>query len=94
MMHMILAALVTIDNFAFKPATLTVTTGQTVRFVNKDDEAHTVTDAGKSFDSGGLDTNASWSHRFTKPGTYRYFCELHPYMIGTIIVVAPKRGSR
>jgi plastocyanin len=73
---------------AFSPATLTVDAGTTVVFTNRDDDAHTVTAVDGTFDSKGLDSGASWSHTFTKPGTYRYFCELHPFMKGTIVVKA------
>jgi plastocyanin len=79
-------AAVHIKNFAFDPATLTVAAGTTVRFVNDDSEAHTVTARDRSFDSSGLDTHDAWSFRFTKTGTFAYFCELHPYMKGVIIV--------
>jgi plastocyanin len=75
-----------IKDFAYVPQRLVVDAGATVRFVNDDGEAHTVTAVDKSFDSEGLDTNAVWTHRFDKPGTYAYFCELHPYMKGTIVV--------
>lgn len=88
MIPLLFAATVAISGFSFKPATLTVTAGQSVRFVNRDQEAHTVTASNNSFDSAGLDSGASWSHTFTRPGTYTYFCELHPYMKGTIIVRA------
>lgn len=87
MIPLLLAATVTISGFAFKPAALTILTGQSVRFVNRDQEAHTVTATGNAFDSAGLDTGASWSHIFTRPGTYTYYCELHPYMKGTIVVL-------
>ncbi len=79
-------ATVHIKNFAFDPATLTVAAGTTVRFVNDDSEAHTVTARDGSFNSDGLDTNDSWSFRFSKPGDYAYFCQLHPYMKGTVTV--------
>ncbi len=62
------AATVTIDQFLFKPATLTITAGESVRFVNRDQEAHTVTSRDKAFDSGGLDTGDAWTYRFTKTG--------------------------
>ena len=84
------APTVAMSNFAFTPATITVTAGQSVRFVNRDEEAHTVTGRGNTFDSGGLDSGQSWTHRFDKAGRYVYFCALHPYMTGTVIVVAPK----
>lgn len=87
MIHLLLAATVLIQGFAFAPARITIAAGDTVRFINKDSEAHTVTGRGGSFDSGGMDTGAVWDHRFTKPGTYTFFCELHPYMTGMIVVV-------
>lgn len=96
MIHLILAAVLTvvINDFAYEPKTITVSAGQSVRFVNKDDEAHTVTLQGGGFDSGGLDTGQSWSYRFTKPGKYAYFCSLHPFMRGTIVVKATKGAQR
>lgn len=82
------AAIVHIKNFMFVPATLTVPAGTKVTFVNDDDEPHTVTATDKAFDSEGLDTHGTWVHAFAKPGTYTYFCELHPYMKATLIVKA------
>lgn len=73
---------------AFAPTRLTISAGQTVTFVNQDDDAHTVTATDGAFDSKGLDTNGTWRHTFAKPGTYTYFCELHPFMKGTIVVKA------
>lgn len=73
---------------AFVPSTLTIAAGQTVLFVNDDDDAHTVTATDFSFDSKGLDTNGTWKHTFAKPGTYKIFCELHPFMKLTIRVKA------
>ena len=85
-----LVATVVIQNDAFSPVKLTVTAGQTVTFTNRDDDAHTVTATDGSFDSKGLDTNGTWQHTFDKPGVYTYFCELHPFMKGTIVVKAAK----
>jgi plastocyanin len=82
------AAVVHIANFSFTPKTLTVAPGQTVTFVNDDTEPHTATAVDKTFDSGGLDLHDSWKHAFSKPGTYAYYCEMHPYMKGTIVVEA------
>jgi plastocyanin len=79
-----------ISDFAFKPPTLNVNTGDTVVFINDDGDAHTVTAVDKSFDSAGLDTHDQFRHTFTKAGTYAYFCALHPYMKGTIVVHAPQ----
>jgi plastocyanin len=73
--------------FAFVPQTLRVVVGTSVRFVNDDSEAHTVTSSDRSFDSGGLDTGDAWVHVFSKVGTYAYFCALHPYMKGSVVVV-------
>ena|SRR5581483_5043953 len=80
------ASAVQIQNDAFNPARLTIGTGQTVTFTNRDDDAHTVTANDGTFDSKGIDTGQSWSHQFDKPGTYAYFCALHPFMKGTIVV--------
>ena len=79
---------VLIKDDAFSPQTLSVVAGQTVAFTNRDDDAHTVTAVDASFDSKGLDTNAVWRRTFLKAGVYRYFCELHPFMKGTIVVKA------
>ena len=84
---------VTIDNDAFSPHTLTVKAGQSVTFTNDDDEAHTVTASDGSFDSKGLDTHGVWRHVFARTGTYAYFCELHPFMRGTIVVVGASKGA-
>ncbi len=80
-------ATVHVKDFKFDPPVLTVHVGDRVTFVNDDDEAHTVTSTDKAFDSGGLDTGNTWQHVFSKAGTYQYFCELHPYMKATIVVV-------
>ena len=79
---------VTIDNFAFGPAAITVAPGTKVTWTNRDDEPHTVVNAddAKLFKSGALDTGDSFSFTFDKPGTYRYFCSIHPHMTGTIVV--------
>ena len=94
MLPLLLAATVTISGFAYKPATVTVTAGQSVRFVNHDQEAHTITASNGSFDSAGLDTGGTWTHRFDKPGRYTYYCELHPYMKATVIVLPAKGHHR
>ena len=75
-----------IKNFAYVPATVTIRPGQTVRFVEDDDTAHTVTATDKSFDSGNLNQKDSWRHTFTAEGTYTYFCAYHPTMKGNVIV--------
>jgi plastocyanin len=77
-----------IDNFSFAPAELTVAAGAKVTWVNHDDVPHTATSSVKprQFDSGTLDTDERFSHVFTTPGTYPYFCAVHPRMVGQIIV--------
>jgi plastocyanin len=79
---------VKIDNFTFDPPTLTIAAGTKVTWVNRDDVPHTATSTAKpkSFDSGTLDTDQQFSHVFSKPGTYDYFCAVHPKMTGRIIV--------
>ncbi len=78
--------MVQIDNFSFAPQTLTVRTGTKVTWVNKDDVPHTVTSTEKKFKSGVLDTDEQFSYTFSVPGTYAYFCTVHPHMTGTIVV--------
>jgi plastocyanin len=82
-----------IKDFAYNPAPLNIQTGDTVKFVNDDQEAHTVTATDKSFDSAGLDTGDSWTYTFKKPGKYAYFCSLHPWMKAVIIVTTAKGGT-
>jgi|SRR5262249_50619380 len=79
---------IVIDNFTFDPPTLTVSAGTKVTWVNHDDVPHTATSTAKprQFDSGTLDTDGKFSHVFTAPGTYDYFCAVHPKMTGQIIV--------
>jgi len=78
-------ASVTIDNFTFSPAELTVKVGTTVTWTNHDDIPHTVVAAGK-FRSKTLDTDDSFSFTFAAAGDYKYFCSLHPHMTGMIKV--------
>jgi len=78
---------VNIDNFSFMPKTLTVPAGTTVTWTNHDDVPHTVTSTDSRFASSpALDTDDHFSYRFTTPGTYAYYCSLHPQMTGWIIV--------
>lgn len=81
---------VTISNFTFGPATLTVAPGTTVTWVNGDDIPHTVVaDDKKTFRSKVLDTDDRFTFTFTTPGTYGYFCSIHPHMTGRIVVKGP-----
>jgi plastocyanin len=77
---------VAIVDFAFSPATLTITAGDTVTWTNSDTVAHTAT--GSGFDSGLLDQGDSYSFTFSAAGTYDYVCTPHPTMTGQIVVQA------
>jgi plastocyanin len=76
-----------IDNFTFNPKVVTVKAGTTVTWTNNDDIPHTVADPQK-FRSKALDTGDTYSFTFTTPGSYDYFCSLHPHMTGRIVVEA------
>ena len=77
---------VKIDNFVFSPQTLTIKAGTKVTWVNGDDIPHTVASTTQGLRSKALDTGDSFSFTFTTPGTYKYFCGLHPHMTGSIVV--------
>ena len=77
---------VKIDNFSFGPAAITVAAGTTVTWTNHDDIPHTVVADDKSFKSKVLDTDEKFSYTFSKPGTYPYFCSVHPKMTGKVVV--------
>ena len=80
-------AAVKIGNFTFGPHELKVKAGTTVTWTNEDDMPHTVVSA-NNFRSKVLDTEGTYSFTFTTPGTYKYFCSLHPHMTGTVVVEA------
>jgi len=79
---------VAIEDFKFEPEKLNVRPGTKVTWVNKDDEPHSATSSEKPkrFDSGVLDSEKSFSFTFTEPGSFAYFCKLHPHMTGLIVV--------
>jgi plastocyanin len=77
---------ITIDNFSFTPAALTIPAGTTVTWTNRDDIPHTVVQRDQKFKSKALDTDDTFSFTFAEPGTYEYFCSLHPKMVAKIIV--------
>ncbi|HVJ40525.1 MAG TPA: cupredoxin family copper-binding protein [Dongiaceae bacterium] len=81
---------VDIDNFDFSPMQLTVAVGTEVTWTNHDDIPHTVvsSDNPPAFKSPPLDTDDAFSVTFAKPGTYTYFCSVHPKMVGTVVVQA------
>jgi plastocyanin len=75
-----------IDNFSFSPQTTTVPAGTQVTWTNQDDIPHTVVSDDKIFKSKALDTDEKFSFTFDKPGTYPYFCSLHPKMTAKVVV--------
>lgn len=77
---------VKIDNFSFTPPTLTIPAGTKVTWVNADDIPHTVVADDKTFKSKVLDTDEAFTYTFAQPGTYSYFCSVHPKMTAKIIV--------
>jgi plastocyanin len=81
-------AIITIDNFTFKPAQITVAPGTKVTWVNNDDIPHLIVDAANppAMKSPPLDTDDRFSFTYAKAGTYPYFCGMHPHMQGTVIV--------
>jgi len=76
-----------IKDFMFNPQTLTVKAGEKITWINRDDEPHTVVSVGKKFaKSSALDTDQEFTITAGGPGTYEYFCSVHPKMTGTILV--------
>ena len=80
------AAEVQIDNFSFTPEALTVKAGTTITWTNRDDIPHTVVSSDQEFKSKALDTDDKFTASLTKPGSYTYFCSIHPKMTGKIVV--------
>ena len=82
-----------LTNWHFEPAEVTVPAGATVVWFNKGNEDHTVTADDKSFDSGIKKPGTSWERMFTKAGQYSYYCAPHPWMKGTVRVVAARSAA-
>lgn len=80
------SAAIQIDNFHYSPPTLVVAPGTTVTWTNDDDSPHSVREKDGKFKSAALDTDEKFSQTFTRPGDYEYFCSIHPYMTGKIVV--------
>jgi plastocyanin len=81
-------ATIEINNFMFMPAELTVAAGTTVTWINRDDTPHKVVDRDDPhrIKAPALDTGDSFRFVYETPGIYHYFCSLHPYMQGTVVV--------
>jgi plastocyanin len=77
---------IAIDNFSFTPQEIRVKAGTTITWTNHDDIPHTVVSSDLGFKSKALDTDDKFTTTLTKPGTYSYFCSLHPKMQGKVIV--------
>jgi plastocyanin len=80
---------VAITGNRFTPGTITIAVGGTITWTNNDAVPHTVTADDGSFDSGLMRRGGTWSKTFTAPGTYTYFCSLHPEMTATVVVATP-----
>lgn len=78
----------TITDFKFSPGTLTIHVGDTVTWTNSGPSPHTATAGNGGFDTGTLTKGASASHTFTQSGTFSYICTIHPFMKGTVVVLA------
>ena len=83
---------VAVVDFAYRPATLTVTAGASITWVNQGVAPHTVTARDGSFDSGLFGSGRQYTRTFPTPGTFPYFCTLHPEMTGTVRVAPPGGG--
>lgn len=82
----------------YSPEKITIQTGDTITWPNKDSEPHTVTSGapGKSddyFDSGLYKPNESWEFTFLKPGSFDYYCVIHPWMLGTVTVTGESKET-
>jgi plastocyanin len=79
---------IAIKNIAFAPAAMTVKVGTTVTWTNQDSDAHTVTSDGSGgpLNSKAMNTGDTFSFTFTKAGTYKYLCTIHPFMTATVTV--------
>ena len=76
-----------IKDFAFNPQTITVKSGQKITWINRDEEPHTVVSVEKQFKkSSALDTDEQFTITTGAPGTYTYYCSVHPKMTGKIVV--------
>jgi plastocyanin len=84
---------VTIENFVYSPATVTVDEGDTVSWTNRDSAPHTATGSGGTFNTGTLDEGQSGSATFPKAGSFAYICALHPNMKGTVVVTGSGGGG-
>jgi amicyanin len=76
------------QNFAYQMATIQVRVGTTVTWTNQDNVPHSITFKNGMKDSGLLYQGQSFSYTFSTPGTYQYYCTVHPYMVATVTVIS------
>jgi len=79
---------ISILNYVFDPATVTIKTGTTVTWVNNDPISHKIVSVTNPpvFSSDNISQGGSYSFTFTTAGTFGYFCQIHPMMKGSIVV--------
>jgi plastocyanin len=86
--HAAASASVTMGDFFFSPASVTVAVGDTITWHNTGQAPHTATADDGSFDTGTINAGGSGSHRFSTAGTFSYICTIHPNMKGTVRVLS------
>jgi LPXTG-motif cell wall-anchored protein len=91
--HKSASTTVTMGDFFFRPATVTVSVGDIVTWRNEGHEPHTATADDGSFDTGTVPAGGRASHLFTQTGTFSYVCTIHPNMTGTVRVVGSGGGG-
>jgi plastocyanin len=91
--HASASASVTIGDFFFSPASVTVAVGDTVTWRNTGQAPHNATADDGSFKTPDLNQGESASHRFTTTGTFSYICTIHPNMKGTVRVLSSSGGG-
>jgi plastocyanin len=77
---------VSIVDFAFQPALITVGVGETVEWTNTGDVDHTVDSDSEIFESGHIHPGRTYRYTFDEPGIFPYHCDIHPHMRGMVVV--------
>jgi plastocyanin len=80
------SVVVLLDQMAFSPDVIKIKAGTEVKWRNNESSVHTVTADDGSFASGPMEQGGEFKKQFTKPGTYSYTCEMHPFMTGKVVV--------
>jgi plastocyanin len=91
--HAAASASVTMGDFFFSAATVTIAVGDTVTWHNSGQAPHTATANNGSFDTGTVNSGGSASYRFSSAGTFAYICTIHPNMKGTVRVLSSNNGG-